>query len=102
MARVVITNLADADTADILDNLVRDAGPLVASDYNTRIERLYDRLANAPESYQVRPKLGANIRVGVVFPYLVIYRYLEVDDRVSVIRVVDGRRNITRRFLRGG
>src|SRR5438874_9979297 len=101
MIRVVVTDLADADTAKIINDLARDAGPAVASDYNTRIEALYDRLANAPESYQARPKLGANIRVGVVFPYLVIYRYLKADDTVSIIRVIDGRRNVTRRLLRG-
>ena len=102
MVRVIVTDLADADTAKIMDELARDAGPLVASDYNARIEALYERLANAPEGYQARPKLGANIRVGVVFPYLVIYRYLKSDDTVSIIRVIDGRRNITRRLVRGG
>ena len=102
MARVGVSDLADADTAKILDDLACDAGPLVASDYNARIEALYDRLANAPEGYQTRPKLGANIHAGVVFPYLVIYRYQKADDTVSIIRVMDGRRNITRKFLRGG
>src|SRR5260370_41438405 len=100
MARVVVTDLADADTAKVLDDLAGDAGPLVASDYNARIEALYDRLAYAPEGYQERPKLGANIHVGVVFPYLVIYRYLKTADTVSVPRVVDGRRNVTWSFLR--
>jgi toxin ParE1/3/4 len=48
----------------------------VASQYNARIEVLYDKLADFPESCQTRPRLGAHIRVGVVDPYLVIYRYL--------------------------
>ena len=54
MARVVVTALADADTAKVLDDLAGDAGPLVASNYNARIEALYDRLAYAPDGYQER------------------------------------------------
>jgi hypothetical protein len=52
-------------------------------------------------SYQARPKLGPHIRVGVVFPYLVVYRHVEGDDTVSIIRVLHGRRRMTRKLLRG-
>ena len=102
MARVVVTDLADADTAKIVDDIARDAGHLVASQYSARFEVLYDKLAAFPESCQARTRLGAHIRVGVVVPYIVIYRYMKADETVSIIRVADGRRNITRKFLRGG
>jgi plasmid stabilization system protein ParE len=36
-----------------------------------------------------------------VFPYLVIYRYSKGDDTVSIIRILHGRRKITRKILRG-
>jgi toxin ParE1/3/4 len=101
MARVIVTDLADADTAKILNDTSRDAGHLAATQYNARIEVLYDKLADFPESCQARPRLGAHIRVGVVDPYLIVYRYLKADDTVSIIRVAHGRRNITRKFLRG-
>jgi len=74
----------------------------VASHYIADIEALYDNLADFPESCQARPKLGAHIRVGVVVPYIVVYRYLKADDTVSIIRVAHGRRSITRKFLHGG
>jgi toxin ParE1/3/4 len=70
MARVIITDLADADTARILEYLTREAGPRVANKYVARFESLYESIANQPESCQVRPKLGAHIRVGVVHPYI--------------------------------
>jgi toxin ParE1/3/4 len=101
MARVVITDLADADTADILEEITREAGHRIARKYNARIESLYERLADHPESCQARPKLGAHIRVGVVYPYLVIYRHVSGDDTVSIIRVVSGRRKLTRKLLHG-
>jgi toxin ParE1/3/4 len=65
MARVIITDLADADTAKILEEITREAGHRVADKYSARIEGPYERLAGHPESYQERPKLGAHIRVGV-------------------------------------
>ncbi len=101
MARVIVSDLADADTARILGDIAREAVHLVAAKYNARIEMLYDTLADFPESRQPRPKLGAHIRVGVVSPYLVIYRYAKSDDTISIIRVAHGRRELSRKFSRG-
>ena len=101
MARVIVTDLADADTAKMLTDIASDAGFLVAIKTNARIEDLYERLADHPESCQARPELGAHIRVGVVFPYLVIYRHITGGDTVSIIRIIHGRRKITRKILRG-
>jgi hypothetical protein len=39
-----------------------------------------------------------DIRIAVVEPYIVTYRYRA--DTVTVVRMVDGRRNITRRLVR--
>jgi plasmid stabilization system protein ParE len=101
MTRVIVTELADADTAEILADITREAGYRAAEKYNLRIESLYDRLAEHPDSYEARPKLGAHIRVGVVVPYLVIYRHAAGEDTVSIVRVVHGRRKITRKLLHG-
>jgi toxin ParE1/3/4 len=100
-ARVIITGLADADTAKVLADIACEAGYLVASRYNARLESLYERLADHPESCRTRPKFGAHIRVGVVYPYLVIYHHAKGDGAVRIIRVVHGRRRITRELLQG-
>ncbi len=100
MARVIVTASADADTASILADLASGGGYVLASKFNRRLEALYDRLADHPDSCQTRPKLGPHIRVGVVFPYLVVYRHVVGDDIVSIIRVIHGRRQITRKLLR--
>jgi toxin ParE1/3/4 len=91
-ARVIVTDLADADTAQILDEMDREAGYRAADRFNARVEDLYDRLGSHPDSCQARPKLGPNIRVGVVHPYLGV-------DTASIIRIIHGRRKITRRLL---
>ena len=61
-ARVIVTDPADADTAQILDEMTREAGYRAADRFNARVEDLYDRLGSHPDSCQARPKLGANIR----------------------------------------
>jgi toxin ParE1/3/4 len=55
-----------------------------------------------PESCQARPNLGAHVRVGVMHPYLAIYRYATGSDTVSIIRILHGRRKITRQLLGPG
>ena len=100
MARIVVTSLADADTAEILYHLGREAGAPVADRYEADFEALYKLLANFPNSGAPRPILGKDMRIGVVFPYLVLYEFAEIDDVVTIMRVVHGRRKITRRLLR--
>ena len=65
------------------------------------IERLYDRLGAHPGIGAPRPALGRNIRIGIVSPYIVIYRHTDADDTVTVLRVVHGRRRITGALLSG-
>ena len=52
-----------------------------------------------PRSGARRPGLGRNARIGVIAPYVVIYDYKR--DEVLIQRIIDGRRNITRRLMRG-
>ncbi len=99
MARVVITEPADADSAEIISDLTAKAGELVADRYEAEFGALYLRLASFPESGSLRPKLGRFIRIGLVSPYVVVYRHAPGDDLVAVIRILHGRRRITRRTL---
>ena len=97
MARIAIT--ADADSAEILRHLDRKAGAHVADRYEADFDSLYELLARFPNSGAPRPALGKDMRIGVVFPYVVLYEYADTDDVVTIMRIVDGRRKITRRLL---
>ena len=101
MAQVIVSPSADADLEQILADLGAHAGYRVAAKYNESFERLYGDLAHFPESGSPRPKLGTNIRIGVVFPYVVIYKRYEGDGVVRVLRIVHGARRITGGMLRG-
>jgi toxin ParE1/3/4 len=99
VARVVLTASADADTALILSDLGTYAGANVAARYDAAFDALYRRLEQFPESGSPRPALGRLVRTGVVSPYNVIHEYIEADDVVTVMRVLHGRRHITRIML---
>jgi len=44
--------------------------------------------------------LGARTRIAIVQPYLLIYDYAPGDDALTLLRILHGRRNITRALLR--
>jgi toxin ParE1/3/4 len=99
MARVIIAATADADTDGILVDLAAKGGRRLAAKYNDLFENLYDRLGDFPGSGAPRPAIGADIRIGIVSPYIVIYRHSVDNDTVTVLRIVHGRRRITGELL---
>lgn len=99
MTRLVVTLDAEADINGILDYLRREAGARVAEDYGHRFRRTIERLVEFPRLGPRRPALGADTRVGIVRPYILIYDYTKKDDVLALLRVVHGRRNITRRLV---
>jgi toxin ParE1/3/4 len=99
VARVVITASADADSGAIISDLAAKAGANVAVRYDADFDALYRRLEKFPESGAPRPAPGRLVRIGVVSPYTVIHEYIEADDVVTILRVLHGRRRVTRRML---
>ncbi len=98
MAKLVVSPQAELDAAAIIEMLTEKAGAAVAARYRREFEDLFQRLIMFPRSGARRPELGRRLRIGVVAPYIVIYDYRK--DTVEVLRVLDGRRNITRRLVR--
>lgn len=98
MARLTVSPQAEHDVAKIIDLLTREAGVDVADRYRQGFDDLFARFARFPESGAPRARLGRHIRIGVVSPYVVIYEL--ALDHVMVLRIVDGRRRITRSLVR--
>ena len=101
-ARLVIAQAASADQTDILIDLNTVAGLQTATKYRARLRAVYERLADHPASGPRRPALGPNIRIGVVTPYIVIYEYTASDDTVTILRIIHGRRDVTRLSMTSG
>lgn len=101
MTRLVVTEDADTDLTEILDYLEREAGVGVAEAYGRKIGDCLARLVDFPGIGTRRPSLGADTRIGIVRPYILIYDYAAGTDTLTLLRIVHGKRNITRRLLRG-
>jgi toxin ParE1/3/4 len=102
MARIIVTETASIDQACIPSRTwAKRAGVRTAIKFRSRFRTLYDRLTDHPASGPRRPALGSDIRIGIVTPYIVIYRYREDDGTVTVMRIVDGRRDITENLVTG-
>jgi toxin ParE1/3/4 len=99
MTRLVVAADADTDTTEILEYLAREAGRSVADDYGRRFQMAIERLVRMPGSGPPRRALGPNAHIAIVYPYVLIYDYAREDDTVTLLRILHGRRNITRGLL---
>lgn len=93
MAKLIVTADAENDTRDILEYLRSEAGPRIAEKFGRRFKAAIERFASIPGVGAPRPALGANVRISVVFPYVLIYEYECDDDTVTLLRILHGRRN---------
>lgn len=99
MTRVVLTTPAEDDTFTILEGLALDAGADVADRYAADFAKFYGRLAQFPEIAALRSQLGRDVRMSVIRPYLVFHRFQRSADCVTVLRILHGKRRVTRRHL---
>ena len=97
MTRLVISARASRDVREILEHLSELAGPSVAEKYARDLRALYERLSMFPASGARRTALGPFARIAVWKPYVLVYDH--INEEIRVVRVLDGRRNITRRLL---
>ena len=100
MTRLVVTKRAQVDIETIALDLAFRAGNATASRYVGDFHRFYDQIARFPSSGAPRPKLGKGIRMGSIRPYAIIYRFDLANDVIFVLRVLHGKRHITRALLR--
>lgn len=98
MTRFVVSVRAGTDVKQILERLSELGGPNVAGKYARDLRAIYERLSMFPASGARRSKLGPFARIAVWDPYVVVYDH--IGEEIRIVRVLDGRRNITRRLVR--
>lgn len=96
MTRLVVAPEAETDTNTILSYLERQAGAGVAREYRLRFIETIERIVAMPLSGAPRSLLGQNVRISVVSPYVVIYEYERIRDEVTLLRILHGRRHVSR------
>ena len=102
MATVTISPRGLRDIAEIAIDLQARAGMFVARDYAGRIEGRIELLRDFPGGGAPRPKLGRGVRIAMVDPYVIFHRHVLGSDNVTVLRILAGRRRITRKLVREG
>jgi toxin ParE1/3/4 len=90
---------AARDLQKISDDISAAAGERVASSFLARMRRSIDGLAHSPRMGRLRPGFGPGVRSWAFSPYVAFYR--ENASNVEIIRIVHGRRRLTRRLVRG-
>jgi toxin ParE1/3/4 len=98
MGELRFSPAATRDLQKISDDIAAAAGARVALDFIGRLQRSLDTLAAQPRAGRTRVGLGPDVRSWAVWPYVALYRPNGPD--AEIIRILHGRRRITRRLLR--
>ena len=99
MIRVLVSAKARDDFRKVIAYLSRHAGSLVAKRYAEEFDACLTLIAEHPRIGAERPELGANVRIRVIRPYILIYGF--AGETAEVLRILHDKRKITRRKLRG-
>jgi len=102
MARVVWSSSAAADLEEIINWMADHHSNQTAGSFIDRIDTEITRLPGYPESGRIIPELERqNIpkyREIIISPWRVFY--MVENDRVAILAVIDGRRNVEDIILR--
>lgn len=99
MIEVVIAPEARDDLLAIVTYLAEVAGSQTASRWHDALWSAIDGIADFPGAGAPRPSLGKHVRINVVAPYIVVYEHGPGSAQDFVLRVLHGRRDVTRRLL---
>jgi toxin ParE1/3/4 len=97
---VIVAPQARGDLSQIVAGLATVASIATARRWNERLWSTIEGLAEFPGDGAPRSRLGKNIRIKIVTPYILIYEHERDASDVYVLRVIHGRRRISQRLLR--
>lgn len=102
MTTVELAPQARLDIIGITEVLAAAAGATVAFRYSHEFTAAIQQLTQFPRLGASRPKFGAGVRIWTIEPYVLDYDYSAGDDHLRILRIVHGKRNITRKLLPSG
>jgi toxin ParE1/3/4 len=98
MGELRFSPAAAKDLEKMAEDITAAAGARVALDFIARLRKSLETLADQPAAGRRRTGLGAGVRSWAIWPYAAFYR--PSGSVAEIIRIVHGRRRITRRLLR--
>jgi toxin ParE1/3/4 len=100
MARLCFAPAAERDLQKISEDITAAAGERIALAFVGRLRQSLEGLTDFPRMGRRRTGFGAGVRSWALSPYIAFYR--DSGSDVEIIRIVHGRRKITRSLLRNG
>ena len=101
MTRLVVAPEAESDVETILTYLETVGGSTLATRYGDAIRNSLMHLIEFPRSGAPRPQLGRALRIWLVPPYVLFYRYQLEHDTVRLPRGLHERRDATSELIGG-
>jgi toxin ParE1/3/4 len=95
--KIFVSDRADSDLLHIVSYLA-DRSPSAAQSAAREIDRKFENLSHFPFIGRERSSLAPGLRSLVAGMYVIFY--LVERDRVTIVRVLDGRRDIDAEFQR--
>ena len=102
MAKVRLSVLAQTDFDQIISYLEKTAGPAIAKQYAHAFRAVINRLGQYPGSGAPRAKFGKLTRILIVSPYLIFYDGKQKCKVVDILRILHGRRKISKAMIAAG
>jgi toxin ParE1/3/4 len=102
MAKVQLSTAARADYDEIMEYLRTAGGQAVVDQYQSDFFAAFDQIEVFPGSGAPRGHLGASVRLLVLKPYSIYYEGRPKGDAVLVLRILRGRRRVTKKVLAEG
>jgi toxin ParE1/3/4 len=100
VAQLRFAPAAARDLQKISEDIKAAAGEHVALAFVERLRQSLEGLVTFPRMGRLRPRFGRGVRSWAFWPYVTFYR--QSGDDIEIIRIVHGRRKITRALVRGG
>jgi toxin ParE1/3/4 len=97
---VIRSKAAKADLVDLWLYIASE-NPEAADRQISRIEETVDRLSDFPRLGPARDDVSKGVRGLVVNRHLVLYRVREAEKQIELLRVIDGRRDLSAIFIGG-
>jgi len=97
MTRIILAPAAETDAAEIWAYIAQDS-PDAADRLLNRFDALFRLLVSQPFLGKSIEELASNLRFVPAGSYLIFYR--PVKDRVEIVRILHGARDITSEFFR--
>ena len=101
MTAIIVSPHAEADLEDLNASIMAAAGDGIANSYCQRIVGTIQRLSAIPlAAGHPGPKLGDGLRCHPFGKYNIYLKYDVGSDTLYVVRILHGRRNITKRLIK--